>query len=41
MRVLTIYIYKHSIKPVLADIPQQSIQYRLVRQCDVIYIMTN
>jgi len=26
MRVVTIYLYKHSIKPVLTDIPQQSIQ---------------
>ena len=26
MRVVTIYLYKHSITPVLADIPQQLIQ---------------
>ena len=26
MRVVTIYLCKHSITPVLADIPQQSIQ---------------
>jgi len=25
MRVVTIYLYKHSITPVLSDIPQQSI----------------
>jgi len=26
MRVVTIYLRKHSITPVLADIPQQSVQ---------------
>jgi len=26
MRVVTIFLCKHNIKPVLADIPQQSIQ---------------